>query len=68
MTRDKLTETLESHKLWLSGKGGKRADLRLANLLDADLSRANLSRAKGLLQTTTLGKANNEKRERLQIF
>ena len=43
MTRDKLTETLESHKLWLSGKGGKRADLRLANLLDADLSGANLS-------------------------
>ena len=42
MTRDKLTETLESHKLWLSGKGGKRADLRLANLLDADLRVANL--------------------------
>ena len=76
MTRDKLTETLESHKLWLSGKGGKRADLRLANLLDADLSganlswadlsganlsRANLSRAKGLLQSTAFIAENFER-------
>ena len=45
MTRDKLTEILESHKLWLSGKGGKRADLRWANLSVADLNRADLSEA-----------------------
>ena len=45
MTRDKLTETLESHKLWLSGKGGERADLSGADLSEAELSGANLSGA-----------------------
>ena len=45
MTRDKLTEILESHKLWLSGKGGKRANLSYANLSGANLSGADLSRA-----------------------
>ena len=45
MTRDKLVEILKSHKLWLSGKGGKRADLHGEDLHVADLSRADLSRA-----------------------
>lgn len=56
MTRNKLTETLESHKLWLSGKGGK-----MANLRGADLRGANLSEAKGLLQTTTFMATNFER-------
>ena len=42
MTRDKLVEILKSHKLWLFGKGGKRADLSGANLSEADLSGADL--------------------------
>ncbi len=42
-----LKKILEEHLLWLNGKGGRRAnlrgaDLRGANLCDADLSGANL--------------------------
>lgn len=48
-----LREILDAHKLWLEGKGGKRADLNHSDLSDvclkgvnlkgADLQRANLS-------------------------
>ena len=37
-----LKKILEEHLLWLNGKGGRRADLRDANLCDADLRGANL--------------------------
>jgi hypothetical protein len=40
-----LDEILDQHKLWLSGEGGKRADLSDANLSDASLGDANLSDA-----------------------
>ena len=45
-----IKKVLEDHKLWLSGNGGKRADLRGAdlhgsNLRRADLQEANLQRA-----------------------
>ncbi len=42
MTNKKLIETLESHKRWLMGDGGCRADLRWADLSGANLSGANL--------------------------
>ena len=57
MEKSKLNKILEQHKLWVDGKGGKRAllegadlrganltgpDLRGADLRGADLSRANL--------------------------
>ena len=45
MISDKLIEILKSHKLWLSGKGGKRASLIEANLREADLREANLREA-----------------------
>ena len=44
MTID-IKQVLEEHQLWLTGKGGKKADLSDANLFGADLSCANLSRA-----------------------
>ena len=43
MEQKKLDEILRLHKMWLYRKeGGKRANLRGANLLDADLRGANL--------------------------
>lgn len=38
-----LKKILDEHLLWLNGEGGSRADLRFANLRDADLSGADLS-------------------------
>ena len=37
MNRKEILEVLEGHKLWLEGKGGKRADLRGADLRRAEL-------------------------------
>ena len=55
MEASKLKEILDQHRLWLNGKGGKRANLkdadlrganlRGANLRDANLKDANLTRA-----------------------
>ena len=50
MNAIELKEILDAHKLWLEGKGGKRANLRDfdlsgADLRDADLRGANLSYA-----------------------
>ena len=56
MESTKLKEILESHKLWLSGQGGKRAKLSRANLSVADLSNAELSGAK--LSRVNLYRAN----------
>lgn len=43
MTMDKLKEVLELHRKWIYGEGGgKRADLRGADLYEADLRGANL--------------------------
>ena len=42
MDANKLKEILDAHKLWREDKGGKRADLRYANLSGADLRDANL--------------------------
>ena len=44
MTKEKLTEILAAHKLWLQNEpNGSRADLSGANLRRADLRRADLS-------------------------
>jgi hypothetical protein len=45
MTKEELSKVLEDHKLWLSGFGGKKADLSRANLSRANLFRADLSGA-----------------------
>ena len=45
MEASKLKEILEQHKLWVDGKGGKRALLEGANLGGADLEGADLRRA-----------------------
>jgi glutathione S-transferase len=55
MDMEKLDEVLEDHKKWVSGTGGEKADLCMANLsranlhgadlCGADLCMANLSRA-----------------------
>ena len=45
MEASKLKEILEQHKLFLDGKGGKRADLRGANLEGANLKHADLEGA-----------------------
>jgi hypothetical protein len=45
MTKEGLSKILEDHKLWLSGCGGKKANLYGANLYGADLYGANLSGA-----------------------
>jgi hypothetical protein len=47
MDKETLQKILDSHKLWLEGKGGDKADLRhadlhRANLVGADLRGANL--------------------------
>ena len=45
MEASKLKEILEQHKLWVDGKGGKRALLESANLKDANLTGADLRSA-----------------------
>lgn len=45
MNQDELNKILADHKVWLRGDGGKRANLRGANLSCANLWGANLSRA-----------------------
>lgn len=46
MKKDELQEVLRLHKMWLNDEdGGKRADLRRANLEVADLRGANLEGA-----------------------
>ena len=45
MDANELKLVLDDHVLWLSNVGGKRADLRWADLGGADLRRANLRRA-----------------------
>ena len=45
MTPTELAAVIEDHRLWLAGKGGKRADLRDADLRGADLYGADLRRA-----------------------
>jgi uncharacterized protein YjbI with pentapeptide repeats len=45
MNQDKLNKILADHKVWLRGDGGKRANLRDADLWGADLRCADLSRA-----------------------
>jgi uncharacterized protein YjbI with pentapeptide repeats len=42
ITETELKSILDQHKLWLAGKGGKRANLYLANLEGATLTGANL--------------------------
>ena len=42
MTKEKLAEILEQHKLWLNNEGGSKANLSGANLSKANLSGANL--------------------------
>ena len=42
MQKERLQEILESHKKWLRGKDGKRADLRCADLRGVDLRWADL--------------------------
>lgn len=43
MNAMELREILEQHRLWLNGKGGKRADLSHAGLSHVDLSYTDLS-------------------------
>jgi len=45
MKPKEINTILESHKLWLNGRGGKRANLSYADLRDASLRDANLSYA-----------------------
>ena len=52
MEPSKLKEILDQHKLWLDGRGGKRADLGGANLTGANLTGAYLGFAN--LNTTDL--------------
>ena len=42
MTPTELAAVIEDHRLWLAGKGGKRANLRYADLSHADMSYADL--------------------------
>lgn len=80
MTKEKLAEILEKHKLWLDGKEyGAKANLRGANLREANLREANLSGADlrgadGLLSAVnfmeahfTDGKIRCEKVELLEV-
>jgi len=43
ITKEELTKTLEQHKLWLTGDGGKKANLSYSDLSDSDLSDSDLS-------------------------
>ena len=45
MDTNEIMIILDEHNKWLNGKGGIRADLRMANLSGADLSGADLRRA-----------------------
>ena len=45
MTAEELNKILADHALWLENKGGKRADLRWANLRGANLQGADLREA-----------------------
>ena len=42
MTKEQINKILASHKEWMKGTGGERANLRVANLYRADLYRADL--------------------------
>ena len=42
ITRDELNEILEEHKKWLSGDGGKQADLSNTDLSNTDLNHTDL--------------------------
>lgn len=42
MTKEQINKILASHKEWMKGTGGERANLRGANLYRADLYRADL--------------------------
>jgi hypothetical protein len=55
MTQEELAAVLADHKLWLEGKGGRRANLYGAKLDFADLSGANLCGAN--LNATNLHRA-----------
>lgn len=55
MTID-IKQILEEHRLWLIGRGGRKADLSGANLSGANLSGANLSGAD--LSNTNLTSTN----------
>ena len=43
ITETELKSILDEHKLWLDGKGGKRANLTHADLRGANLTGANLT-------------------------
>ena len=45
MEASKLKEILEQHRLWVDGKGGRRANLGYADFTGADLNGANLNDA-----------------------
>ena len=45
INQEKLNKILKEHKLWLTGEGGKRADLSDSNLSNTDLSNTNLTYA-----------------------
>ena len=45
MDKEKLQKILDEHKKWLNNEGGKRANLRNADLSDANLCNADLSDA-----------------------
>ena len=42
MTQEQINKILASHKEWMKGTGGERANLRVANLYRANLYRADL--------------------------
>ena len=56
MTPEEIKEVLADHAKWLSGEGGRRANLSGAKLFRADLSGADLSRAN--LSEADLSQAN----------
>lgn len=61
MDTEELRHILDQHTLWIRSEGGKRANLRWADLTGADLTRANLTgadltEARGAFATAYLGK------------
>lgn len=56
MTPQDLKDVLTKHRLWIAGRGGEQANLRVANLREAYLSGADLRRAD--LTGANLGLAN----------